>query len=266
VDAVATKPVEDDPGYFDDEPRNDQTFWGVHASRPVTIANVRTNADLYYFGFNRKNARFEQGAARDNRQTVGARFWKSGPNVDYDLEFTGQFGRFGNGAIRAWAVSPSFGYTFAKTRFRPRIGIDAGLVSGDRDPRDRNLNTFSPPFPRGQYFGLSAANGALNAQGFRPSVRLALSRSVTVGAGHYFFWRQSINDGLYNVGGALIRNGRDSRARFIGQSFETEFAWQIDRHSSIQAGTSVFFTGRYLRETAPGETIRVALVRYTFLF
>lgn len=266
IDGLATKPVSDTPGYFDDTPRRDQTFWGVHATRPFSILSKNGKVDFYYFGFDRKTARFDQGTLRDIRQTFGARFWNSGREFDYDLELTGQLGKFGEKNIKAWAVSPSIGYTFVKTRFRPRIGLDTGIVSGDKNPDDRDLNTFAPPFPRGQYFGLSAANGAYNVQGVRPSLRLSFPHGIFVGISNYYFWRQSRNDGLYNVGGALIRTGRQSRALFIGQSFETEFSWQINRNSNLQAGTSNFYTGRFLRETPPAETIKVFLLRYTFVF
>lgn len=266
VDALTTKPVEDDAGYFDDEPRRDVTFWGVHASRPFSILSKSGKADFYYFGIDRKRARFEQGTEREIRHSFGARFWNAGRKFDYDLEFTGQLGKFGTGEIKAWAISPGIGYTFINSRFRPRIALDAGIVSGDKNPQDKTLNTFAPPFPRGQYFGLSAANGALNVQGVRPSIRFDFGRGIFAGISNYYFWRQSRRDGLYGVAGNLLRSGSQSRARFIGQSLETEFAWQINRNSNIQAGASIFYAGEFLRETSPAKTIKVFLLRYTFLF
>lgn len=266
VDVAATKPVEDDRGYFDDEPRRDQTFWAVHASHPLSFFTKAGKFDVYYFGFDRKRARFDQGAARDIRHTFGARFYNGGKRFDYDIEFAGQLGRFGDGNIRAWSVTPNVGYTFVNAKFKPRIGVDAGVVSGDGNPNDKDLNTFAPPFPRGQYFGLIGANGAYNVQGFRPSLKLNFPHRISVTASNFFFWRQSRADGLYNVPGVLIRTGRQSRARFIGYSPEVEVSWQMNRHSTLQVGISRFFAGRFLRETPPGKDISYALARYTFLF
>lgn len=266
IDAAATKPVSDARGYFDDRTRRDQTFWGVHASHPFPFLTKAAKVDVYYFGFDRKSVRFDQGAARDIRQTFGARFYNGGKRFDYDVEFTGQLGVFGDGNIRAWAISPTFGYTFVNTKFKPRIGFDGGIVSGDRNPNDKNLNTFAPPFPRGQYFGLIGANGAYNIQGFRPSLKLNFPHRISVTASSFFFWRQSTADGLYNVPGILIRTGRLSRARFIGQSSEIEMLWQVNRNSTLQLGVSKFYAGRFLRETPPESDIGYAVARYTILF
>jgi hypothetical protein len=266
IDAVATKPVGDSRGYFDDRTRRDQTFWAIHASHPFPFLTKAAKVDVYYFGFDRKFVRFDQGAARDIRQTFGARFYNGGKRFDYDVEFTGQLGRFGDGNIRAWAISPTLGYTFLNTKLKPRIGFDGGIVSGDRNPNDKNLNTFAPPFPRGQYFGLVGANGAYNIQGFRPSLKLNFPHRISVTASSFFFWRQSIADGLYNVPGILIRTGRLSRARFIGQSPEIEMTWQVNRNSTLQLGVSKFYAGRFLRETPPDKNIGYAIVRYTFQF
>lgn len=266
IDGVLTKPVEDDRGFFDDEPRSDQTFWGVYAAHPLSFFSRAGKADVYYFGLDRKQARFDQGAGRDIRHTFGARFWNGGKSFDYDVEFTGQLGRFGRGNIRAWAISPSAGYTFQKTRFKPRLGVDAGIVSGDRNPNDKDLNTFAPPFPRGQYFGLIGANGAYNVRGFRPNFKLTLAKGTTITLSNFFFWRQSLADGFYSVPGGLLRTGRQSRARYIGQAPEIDFIWQVERHSVVQFGLSAFFTGKFLRETPPGKNIGYTTVRYTFQF
>ena len=67
IDAVATKPVEDDRGFFDDEPRSDQTFWGVYAARPLALVSKAGKIDVYYFGFDRKLARFDARYGGVNR-------------------------------------------------------------------------------------------------------------------------------------------------------------------------------------------------------
>ena len=266
VDAVVVKPVTDDRGYFDDAARRDQTFWAAYASRPWALLSRAGKFDVYYLGFDRKRARFDQGAARELRHSFGARFWNGGRRFDYDLELTAQAGRFGDGDIRAWSFSPSIGYTFADARFKPRLGLDAGIASGDRDPRDKNLNTFAPPFPRGQYFGAIAANGPYNIQGFRPSIRFSLPHRLIVGFGNFWFWRQSRADGLYNVPGVLIRTGRQSRAWFIGNQPEVEALWQMNAYSRFELSVGFFIAGRFLRETPPGKNMFHTLARYTFQF
>lgn len=50
-----------------------------------------------------------------------------------------------------------------------------------------------------------------------PSLELDLTKRLTLTPDLDFFWRQSTQDGIYNVAGALIRSGRTSNARYIGR-------------------------------------------------
>jgi len=66
------------------------------------------------------------------------------------------------------------------------------------------------------------------------------------------FWRQSLQDGIYGVGGNLLRSGLESRSRYIGSALSTEAAWRIDRHFTLTGAFTHFFTGPFLRESGPG--------------
>ena len=265
-DALAVKPVADKSGFFDDNTIGEQTFWGVYATRPLPVFFSRkNNIDFYYFGTDRKNARFDQGTGRDIRHTFGFRFFNAKEAFDYDVELSGQLGKFGSGNIRAWSISTNTGYTFA-ARFKPRFGLATGFVSGDKDPNDPNLQTFAPPYPRGQYFGVIGANGPLNILGFRPTLNFKFPRQVQFQVGEFFFWRESLRDGLYSVPGGLLRTGQLSRARFIGTEPEVEATWQANRHLTFNATYSVFATGRFVRETPPGKNVYWFQTKATFKF
>ena len=143
------------------------------------------------------------------------------------------------------------GYTFKQNRLQPRVGLAVGFNSGDKNPNDLDLQTFSPPFPRGRYFWQIGANGPNNINGFSPSASLEIVNKITVTADSYFFFRKSLNDGIYGVPGNLIRSGKNSRARFIGAQPQIEGVWQIDRHLSFTASYARFFIGDFIKQTAP---------------
>src|SRR6185503_11533007 len=85
VDGFVTKPVETDRGIFDDAPDHTRTFWGAYAVRPLPLL-PKVNMDLYYFGIDRKSARFDQGAAKETRHSLGARLWGTRQSWDYNYE------------------------------------------------------------------------------------------------------------------------------------------------------------------------------------
>ena len=271
VDAFATKPVLTQRGAFDDKPDHSQSFWGTFATGPVPSAPF--NLDLYYLGLKRKLGIFNQGAGPETRHTVGARIWRGGipfmvgHGWDYDLEYAGQFGTIGpsrtfqggglpEGDIRAWTVSTQTGYTWDEVKLQPRIALNTGITSGDKDPRDPNLQTFFTPYPNGRFFGVIQQNGPLNIQGFRPSLTVQLPRRAALTVDSYFFWRRSINDALYDVPGFPMRPGNLSRARYVGTQPGIDFFWPVTKHITVDVVYAYFATGRFLRETPPDKDLR----------
>ena len=271
IDTWATKPVYTQTGFFDDKPDHTQTFWGAYATGPVR--SLPFTLDVYYLGVARKLGVFNQGAGPETRHTLGARIWRGGipfmvgRGWDYDLEYAAQFGNFGpaftpvggslaKGNIRAWTVSSQTGYTFATAKLQPRIAINTGITSGDKDPRDPDLQTFFTPYPNGRFFGVIQQNGPLNIQGFRPSVTVQLPRRLALTADSYFFWRQSLNDALYNVPGFPLRPGNFSRARYVGTQPGVELYMPLTKHVTADLNFAYFATGQFLHETPPDKDLR----------
>ncbi len=261
-------------GYFDDPPDYDQKFWGTFATG--SVAALPFNIDLNYFGLTRRTGVFAQGLGPEERHTVGGRIWRGGiPFVpgsgwDYDVEAVYQFGKFGPGPrlgatfpfvqfpkadIRAWTLATQTGYTFNSLPLEPRVGVTAGITTGDKDPREPELQTFFTPFPNGRFFGAAQQNGPLNIQGFRPSVTLQLPRRASLTADVYFFWRQSLNDGLYNIPGFLLRPGDLTRSRYIGTQPGAELFWPVTKHMTASVAFAYFITGEFLKDNPPAENL-----------
>ena len=281
IDTFATKPVFTQPGFFDDKTDHSQTFWGVYATGPVR--SLPFNLDLYYLGLRRKLGVFNQGAGPENRQTLGARIWRGGiPFVvgrgwDYDLEYAAQFGTFGpsftfqnermpQGNIRAWTLSSQTGYTFSEAKLQPRIALNTGITSGDKDPRNPDLQTFFTPFPNGRFFGVIQQNGPLNIQGLRPSVTVQLPHHAAFTADSYFFWRRSLNDGLYNVPGFPLRPGNFSRARYVGTQPGVDLFLPVTRHITADFVYAYFGTGQFLHETPPDKNLHYVGLLFFYRF
>ena len=72
ADAFFSRPVENDPGEFDDWGLDDVKFWGVYATRPLPFL-PGAHVDLYYLGLDRPEAPFVQGKADELRHSVGGR-------------------------------------------------------------------------------------------------------------------------------------------------------------------------------------------------
>lgn len=265
VDAFATRPVETDPGVFDDKTDDSRSLWGLYVVGPLP-ASLRGNVDLYYLGLNRQRARFDQGTERELRHSAGTRLWGKAEPWDYNFEAVFQWGRFGPGRIRAWTVASDTGYTLDAAPCRPRIGLKADIASGDRDPADRDLQTFNPLFPKGAYFNEANLTGPSNFMDLHPSLELHFTERTTFTADADFLWRQSVDDGIYGNAVNLLRSGKASRARYIGSAPGAQVDWRVDRHLSVTAIYLHFFAGPFLKETPPGKDVDFFTTWATYKF
>ena len=253
IDGFALRPDLDNFGFFDNAPDHAVGFWGAYASRssPSKMA-----LDVYYMGLDRRQATSERGTAQEVRHSFGARLSRpvatEKAGLDFDYEGLWQFGTFGSGNIRAWTVASEAGYRFPTVRLKPRFSAKADISSGD-NPSSRNLGTFNPLFPKGDYFGVLATTGPgpINFIDVHPHVETTFPHNVTASVEWIFQWRENVLDGVYSTPGSLIRPTGNSQARFVGHRPGTELQWQVDRHLWFQADYGIFYAGRFLKETQP---------------
>ncbi len=273
VDAWTSRPVRIRPRAFDDGADPSQSLSGIYAAQ--SLGGART-LDLYYLNKTQRGSVYFQGQGGEQRHTVGFRLASTpGPEntrpVDYDFEPSFQFGKFAGSRIEAWSVSFSAGYTLPRSPQHLRLGLLGGLNSGDRNPGDRTLQTFQPPAPSGRYFGQIPLFGPQNVNGFAPTATFSPAKPVTVTLYSYFFWRQSLQDGIYALPGGLLRPGPTgagaaSGARYIGAQPELNLGWQIDPHTSLTVDYAEFFSGPFLHQAPPGKNIRYFGGWVTYLF
>jgi hypothetical protein len=264
LDAWLVRPDLTNPGLFDDGWDPTQTFWGFWG----TLDRPRLLIDAYYLGLNRDHGVYEQGTGHELRHTVGGRLLArlSDASVLLEVESAYQFGRFLDAGISAWTVAFSSVFRGTQLPLTPQLTVGGGATSGDHGQANPELNTFSPLFPRGAYFGLLGANGASNNLAGHAALGLTFPRAISFSVEYWAFWRESLADGVYNVPGYLIRPGNGNPARYLGSQLEAYLSWAIDRHLSLNGTFGYFWTGGFFRESLPGKDIAYAAAWATYKF
>jgi len=240
-------------GVFDDRAEPGQGFWGVYATGPILAE--RFGLDIYYLGRFRETATFEQGTERELRHTVGVRLWGEPAGVDYNVELAYQTGTFGAGTIGAWMFASDVGYTSKALPARPRLGVQVNATSGDSTPSSDDLQTFNPLFPRGAYFSQANLLGPLNLVDLHPALSLRPSEGLEITLDWDFFWRESLEDGLYLPSTALQVSGAGNPERYVGSQGAVLVQWQATRHAALGATYSHFFAGPFLRFARLGNDV-----------
>jgi hypothetical protein len=266
VDAFAVKPVETNLGVFDDQAHMPETFWGIYAVHPLSFLDG-ANVDLYYLGFHNKSAQYADEFGTESRQTLGTRLWGVRGPWDFNSDFVGQSGTFGDGYILAGAVATDDGYTFERAPLKPRFGVHGGIASGDHDKRGPNLQTFNPLFPTGFYFSQAILNGPLNVVSVHPNLTVNLWEGANLNGEGGWFWRQSRQDGIYGLSGMLLRPVGTTQASYVGSQVQVTFNWQLDTHTFFQVNYLHFFVGGYLQNTQPtGKDVDFVTTSIQYLF
>lgn len=139
-------------------------------------------------------------------------------------------------------------------------------MSGDRDPEDRRMGTFNAMFTTGKYFGDIGQLGPANLYNLRPNFILELTPAWKFSGALTFFWRQSLNDGIYGPALNLLRTDGSSHARYVGTQFETALDWLVNRNLSFRFVYLFFKPGRFIEETGPAKTVQFVQGNVTFKY
>jgi hypothetical protein len=265
--AFVLRPVVNKRGVFDNPVgARGQTLWGLYGVVPFTLGGYESHLDAYYLGIERRQTVFDQGNGYELRHSVGVRLWQRRA-VDYNLEGVYQWGAFATGRISAWTLSADVGYTLENASVRPRLGLKAEMISGDRNPLDADLQTFNPLFPNGGYFGTAGLVGPANLRNVNPSLDLEITRKLTGKVDWDFYWRDQRGDGVYGPTGQLFVPGQGNAARYTGSLSTVEVVYAFNRHLSFNGIYSHFFRGRFFRENQPqGREVDFVTAFLTFKF
>ena len=156
------------------------------------------------------------------------------------------------------------GYSFKDAPTKSRVGLRASISSGDTDPDSSNLGTFNAFFPRGNYFGEMAVVGPRNLINFGPTVKLNFTDNLSMLTSWFLFWRASDDDGVYGIPGNLIRSGRGSDERYIGNQTEVVVSYRFARYFEFNTIYSHFFAGDFIQQTGAGQRHRLRSHRGRF--
>lgn len=264
-DVFALRPRLSRPEVFDDASDSGKGLWGVYATAGEGVLPAG-GADLYYLGYDNDSSSFVQGTEEEHRHSLGLRLWGEDAHWDWNWEAVYQFGSFGAGDIEAWTVASETGYRWDEAPWHPRIALSANIATGDDDPADGNLGTFSPLFPRGNYFSEAAVLGPRNFYNLHGilSVKPAAGWSLTAGAN--FFWRMEKQDGVYTPGGSLLRGPGGSDERFVASAFSFSSEHALTERVDATAIYTRLFSGPFIKDTGPGSDIDFIELTLRFRF
>lgn len=212
LDAFALRLVAvETEGAFNDARNPGRDLAGVQASLPLRLGRL----DAYWLRSTVADRDTIEGRADERRHSFGLRAHGSEGGWFWDWEAVYQTGRFGSGTIAAWTLATNTGHRWDALGWKPEVMLSANIASGDSEPGDGRLGTFSALYPNASYFSENAALGPANFFNIHPYLRLRPRPDLSASLDLNLFWRLERADGVYSPQGELIVPPGPSTARFV---------------------------------------------------
>lgn len=192
--------------------------------------------DLFYLGFERNNAIFEQGIADEKRQSIGARLWNKTGNFNFDYELTYQFGDFGSDTISALGFATDSSYSLGHAfNWSPKVGLRFDYASGDKDQNDNSLGTYNALFPNAAYVSEAAIFAPANMWDIQPYLEIYPYEGITLFTGVSYLWRDSLDDGVYLYPGSPAISSQETDNKSYGYQINLVAKWNPSNFITLQA-------------------------------
>jgi hypothetical protein len=201
----------------------------------------------YYSRYRRDSARFLDATGDERRNVWDMRYNGKSGAVDFDIEGMRQTGQVGAKQVSAWAIGSIAGYTFAKTGWTPRVGLQFDMASGDKHAGDGTLGTFNPLFPNGYYFALAGLTGYSNLIHLKPSVTLKPAKTLSVTTALGLQWRQTTADAVYVQSMAGVPRTAGQGSRWTGAYGQLRVDWAVTANVAAAVEAVHFHAGDTLR-------------------
>lgn len=229
---------------FRDSSNHGPQFYGIYGNK--ILKNDKNIAmDLFYYGFEQEQRKYEQGIGQEKRHSIGVRFYKNRGDLHFDYEMTYQFGEFEQYDISAWGIATETSVQVDNINWIANWGVRLNYASGDDDSQDTKLGTYNSLFPSATY--VSFAPG--NMKDIQPFVVFQPSKNITLFTGIDFLWRVSKGDGLYvNTGFPLVTSNA-STAMFYGTEINLVSTWKLNDFFTIQSNYTKTNVGKFIKDS-----------------
>jgi Alginate export len=232
---LASRPVlYQDEHSFDDKSNHTFRFHMLRVERQIWGSN---ELSAYYALYERDNAQYLDADGEERRNVFDARLGGAALGFDWDIEGMGQTGSVGSKDIRAWAGGSRIGYTFNDVTWKPRVGLQMDIASGDSHPGDNQIGTFNPLFPNGYYFSLAGYTGYANLIHVKPSITLKPIDKLSVMTAIGLQWRQTTEDAVYVQPNVPIAGtaGQGNRWTGVYGQIRTDYGFNSNLAGAIEA-------------------------------
>ncbi len=248
-------------GSFDDGTNHDFDLAAAHLGRNFGSGANTGRVEALFLRTDRASLTFDTApAARDQRRSLALRYAGKAKAWSLDLEGIRQWGRFGQRDIDAWYVTTTLAHAWQQG-WKPRLALRVDVASGDKNPTDGKAGTYFSAFARPLTY-----NGDLGAQNMtvvQPMLSLQPAKKLAIDLTAAGLWRTSTGDGVYSLGGQVLRRAAESDQHFFGKRATIAARYTVNPFTTLGFYLNVT---KVAEDLPPSQDLRYAATYLTFRF
>lgn len=200
---------------------------------------------------------------------AGLRVYKKGfHGFDFDATYVREFGDYSHDTIQAYGYHLLGAYTFSSYPWRPRVGMEYTVGSGDKNPKDDKHGSFD-----GAFGSRSKVLGRMDLLRWRNirDVQINLELHPRKWKGFYLkaefhkFWLDEKRDG-WSFNPKLYRDKSGNSGDKIGEEFDLVCRYNLPKGNQIQAGYGHFWPGEFVKNVASDKQANWFFVQWQYKF
>jgi hypothetical protein len=146
------------------------------------------------------------------------------------------------------------GRTFNLSPFRLRGSLQFDAASGDKNPRDNQLNTFNPLFRSGHYFTTAGYTAYANLIHGKAGLSVTVSENLLLSAGVGLEWRQTVSDAIYTIPDVPVPNTAGRGGRYAGAYSQFRADYRLTPQIALALELVHFSAGQTIRAAGGHRT------------
>ncbi len=199
------------------------------------------NTEVYYLGLESGRATYNDVSGNEMRHTIGIRrYGRASAKFTYNTELVYQFGDIAGNTISAFNFETDWQYSLIDKRGRPTFGLKLDYSSGDRQVADGQVNSFNPMFVDPAIYSLAVVNTPVNLLSIHPAFTIFPTKKMMLEIEYVFFFRASLNDGLYSPSNRLVLMANTIDNRPIGNSIGLLIVYNFNKHFNFTLRSSYY--------------------------
>ena len=240
-----SRPVQDrNERVFDDYSSTKLTLSGFRVERQL---NASTSLAAYFTHYTEAGSHYLTASGNERRGNFGVHMSGKSGTVDWNAETMTQLGQVGPDGVFAWAVGALAGYSFQKTPWKPRLGLQLDAASGNSNPHSHTLGSFNPMFPNGSYLTLAGYSGYVNFMQVKPSITLHPTSALKLMLAIAPQWRQTTADAVYTQPDIAVAGAAGQPGTYTGTYGQIRLDWTICPSAAFAIEAVHFQVGNVIR-------------------